>query len=81
MERVGWGGDRFVGLRGYIAGPGGVGGNGGIFRRQLKRISQTRLLVRAQDHCIALVAQRTYWFQREDARCDDEDKRNDNQRS
>ena len=39
-----WWGQGLVGFRGFIAGPSGVGGNGGVFRRHLDRFSQTRLL-------------------------------------
>lgn len=39
-----WGGHRSVRLRGFIAGPCGIGSSGGVFSRQLKRFSQTRLL-------------------------------------
>lgn len=34
MKGLVWGSDWFVWFRGFIAGPGGVCGNGGVFRRQ-----------------------------------------------
>lgn len=76
---VRWG-DGFVGCRGFIAGPGGVGGNGGVFRRQLERENQLNK-ASGTDQYMASVARRTYWFQGEDTRRDDEKQRNDNQRS
>lgn len=81
MEGLIWWGDRLVGLRSCTARPGSVGCNGGVLGRYLEKFSKKKVLVRGQDHCVPLVAERTYWFQREDARGDDEDERNDNQRA
>ena len=44
VKRLVWWGDRLVGSRGFITGPGSIGSSCGVFRRQLKRSSQTKLL-------------------------------------
>ena len=67
MKGLFWGGNRLVGLRGFVTDPCGVGGSG-IFGRQLESLSQTRLLVQGKNHSMALATRITYWFQREDAR-------------
>ena len=48
MKGLVWGSDWFVWFRGFIAGPGGVCGNGGVFRRQLDNFGQTRLSFEAR---------------------------------
>ena len=41
VEGLVWGSNRVVGFRGFIAGPGGIDGTGGICRGQLEEVSHT----------------------------------------
>ena len=45
VEGLVWWSNRVVGLRGFIAGPGGIDGTRGIFRGQLEKFSNTRPLL------------------------------------
>ena len=45
VEGLIWWSNRAVGLRGFIAGPGGIDGTRGIFRGQLERFSNIRPLL------------------------------------
>lgn len=71
-----------MGSRGFSAGLSGIGGQGGVFGRQLEHLSQQKgFVVREQSHYMASVSWKAYWFQREDAGGDDEQERDDKQES
>ena len=57
MKRLAWWCNGLIGSRGFIAGPGGIGVQGGVFGRQLEHRSQQKIsLVREESQYMDLVS-------------------------
>ena len=55
MKGLVWWSDRLVGLRAFIAGPGGVGDARGMFGGYLKVCGQTTPSIPDRDTCVAMI--------------------------